>query len=942
MVDIAGNVSTTTTVTVGSTTSNILEQIGDHDWFRVNLTAGQSISVTVNGVTLEDSYLWIRNSSGALLFENDDANDSTLDSSASFAATYSGAYYIDVGAFNDAGDGTYQLSVQAVSVNDIPGNASTTASVTVGGSVSGDIELLGDHDWFRINLTAGQAISVTVNGVTLADSFLQIRNSTGTLITENDDLNGASLDSRASFAATYSGVYYIDVSGFEDSGTGTYQVTVAPFVAPPVGTVDQFVTQLVSGYYGGTGQHFQVSTGGSLTVNVTALTASGQTLARDALALWSDVIGVRFAEVTSGGQIIFDDSEVGASTEQTSSGGFTTSARVNVSTQWLSDHGTGTSSYSFQTYVHEIGHALGLGHSGNYNETAAYPFDALYANDSWPVSVMSYFDQTENTYFANLGFNRAFAVTPMLADIAAMSQMYGLSTTTRADDTTYGFNSTAGRAVFDANMNPAIAYTVFDSGGIDTLDYSGFSNTQRIDLNSEMFSDVGGRVGTVTIARGTTIENAVGGSGADTIIGNAANNLIVGGAGADIMTGGAGADLFRGTVATLNADRITDLTSGDQILLTDANAGSFTFSLTGSTLTYSGGSMTLNGVAAGALVASAAAGGGVVLAFASAPPQPTQNARNDFNGDGRSDILWRDLGGTFGDWLATPNDAFSYNGAAGLTPISTVWQIAGTGDFNGDGRSDILWRNGSTGEFGDWLANASGGFAYNGAAGLTPITTAWVIAGTGDFNGDGRDDILWRNSTTGEFGNWLANSSGAFAYNAAAGLTAISNAWRIDGTGDFNGDGRDDILWRNTDGSFGTWLANAGGGFAYNGAAGVVAISNDWHIVGTGDFNGDGRDDILWRSDSGAFGNWLANASGGFAYNAAAGINASIGNDWDISGIGDYNGDGRDDILWRNDSGAFGDWLSNASGAFAFNAAAGIVSSVGPDWQVQAPDLHWA
>src|SRR5207244_3387453 len=142
--------------------------------------------------------------------------------------------------------------------------------------------------------------------------------------------------------------------------------------------------------------------------NVTALTLAGRILAREAFLLWSDIIGVTFQEVSSGGQITFDDNEDGAFADSDQVGGFTTSAHVNISTQWLSAYGTSLNSYSFQTYVHEIGHALGLGHAGNYNGDAQYPFDALYSNDSWAVTVMSYFDQQENTYFAGQGFTETF------------------------------------------------------------------------------------------------------------------------------------------------------------------------------------------------------------------------------------------------------------------------------------------------------------------------------------------------------------------------------------------------------------------------------------------------------------------------------------------------------------------------------------------------------
>ncbi len=170
----------------------------------------------------------------------------------------------------------------------------------------------------------------------------------------------------------------------------------------------------------------------------------------------------------------------------------------------------------------------------------------MFANDGWSTSVTSYFDQQVNTHFADLGFTPGFVVTPMVADIIGMSQLYGLSTTTRAGDTTYGFNSNAGRDIYNAALFPSVVYTVFDSGGLDTLDYSGFTAPQLINLEPETFSNVGGLTGNVTIARGVTIENAIGGSGNDELRGNASANSLYGRAGDDRLDGGAGNDWLDG------------------------------------------------------------------------------------------------------------------------------------------------------------------------------------------------------------------------------------------------------------------------------------------------------------------------------------------------------------------------------------------------------------
>src|ERR1700677_1650158 len=268
--------------------------------------------------------------------------------------------------------------------------------------------------------------------------------------------------------------------------------------------------------------------------------------------------------------------------------------------------------------------------------------------------------------------------------------------------------------------------------------------------------------------------------------------------------------------------------------------------------------------------------------IANVPLLPT----SDFNvGDGMSDILWSNT--TTGDraiWYS--------NGSGDFTPqdlgvVSMNWQIAGTGDFDGNGLADILWSN-TTGDRAIWYSNGSGGFTPQD---LGVVSTNWQIAGTGDFDGNGLADILWSN-TNGDTAIWYSNGAGGFTPQD---LGVVSTNWQIAGTGDFKGNGLADILWSNTTtGDRAIWYSNGSGGFT-NQDLGVV--STDWQIAGTGDFDGNGLADILWRnSATGDTTIWDSNGSGGFT-SEDLGI---VSTNWKIAGVGDFNRNGLSGILWGN------------------------------------------
>ncbi|KJU83186.1 FG-GAP repeat-containing protein [Candidatus Magnetobacterium bavaricum] len=292
----------------------------------------------------------------------------------------------------------------------------------------------------------------------------------------------------------------------------------------------------------------------------------------------------------------------------------------------------------------------------------------------------------------------------------------------------------------------------------------------------------------------------------------------------------------------------------------------------------------------------------------------TKKTKKDFNNDNKSDIILqssstRDVA----VWLMDGAKKAKADYAAKGVPEN--WVVKTAEDFNGDRKADVMWQNTETGDVYIWLMDGTS--ATSGAYASTGITSDWQIKAVGDFDGDARNDVLWQNTQTGAVYVWLMDGntqkSGGYV------VKSMQPQWQIKGTGDFDDDDNFDVLLQNQNtGDVYVWLMD--GTSIKKGDYISRGVPGDWQVRAVADYNGDGKADIHWEDskNKGSFYVWLMDGTdikGGDFVKPKGGSshefqhkfrqmteNSSGSGTWDMKSVGDYNGDGMNDMLWQDGS----------------------------------------
>lgn len=296
----------------------------------------------------------------------------------------------------------------------------------------------------------------------------------------------------------------------------------------------------------------------------------------------------------------------------------------------------------------------------------------------------------------------------------------------------------------------------------------------------------------------------------------------------------------------------------------------------------------------------------------------------DTTRDRRAEMFWRDVdGGGVAWWTldgATPT-------ASAYFPAGPEWTLAGTGDFDGNGSTDLVWRRRGDGATYVWLLDGLSILGYRDFGTRAP--PEWVLAGAPDLDGDGISDFLWRAPNGGNY-HWL--SVGDFANQSLFDIYFWPWSTRLLGFGDTNRDGFSEALLMDWNGTvYLVYRLSPPAATPY--VLTPVAIGKlapfTWTLAAFADFDGDGRSDLLWRAYTGEIYIW-------FMRSATVTWTGEVWNPglaWSIRAVSDFDGDGKADLLWRHADGAMYLWKMNGASV----SASLPLSHPGGRWQVTAP-----
>jgi hypothetical protein len=273
---------------------------------------------------------------------------------------------------------------------------------------------------------------------------------------------------------------------------------------------------------------------------------------------------------------------------------------------------------------------------------------------------------------------------------------------------------------------------------------------------------------------------------------------------------------------------------------------------------------------------------------------------------------------------AAQDSAGNLSLAATSTDNTVTYFRTEISDFNGDGKSDLIWQD-SNGTPVVWYLNGTT-FSGSGDSLVFPGSPAgWRIAGVGDFNGDGKVDLVAQNGNTISIGVM----NGKTVQSTQTVPTAVPSGWFLRAVADFDGDGQSDLVLQNQNGSVVVWLMNGNPATVKSGVVVYGSALPGWTVRGAADFTGDDQPDILLQHDNGTVVVWPMT---GTTMGTGITVSGPVAG-WTVRGTADLDGDGKTDIVWQYTDGRINGWLMNGT---TLKSGITIYSSAVPGWTIQA------
>ncbi|MDC1183973.1 FG-GAP-like repeat-containing protein [Gammaproteobacteria bacterium] len=730
-----------------------------------------------------------------------------------------------------------------------------------------------------------------------------------------------------------------------------------------------------------TNYHWQNNSGSSYTTDIkyyvdSTFYAWEVSLITEVQANFAAVCNVTFTETNTGSvaDIYWDDPSGGGSAygmaefPRSALNVYNTDYQSTVSIYYQNYENSGTQymgSFDSVTYLHELGHAMGLAHPHDTGSSSSV-FAGVSSNgdtgdydmNQGIYTTMTYVDgwytggsqatPSNNTY--------GYQMTPMALDIAALQNMYGANTTYANGTNTY---------TLDTSNNTGTGYqSIWDTGGTDTITNASSSSACVIDLRAATLGNevggggyvsyVGGIYAGYTIANNVVIENAIGGSGNDTITGNSAANTLTGGSGNDTLTGGTGNDTYyvdsTDDTVTENSGEGTDTVSSSATFTLSSNVEDLT--LTGSSAINGTGNSDANTITGNSAANTLTGGAGNdTLTGGAGNDTLTGGAGDDtLTGGTGNDVIIGGAGtnsavGGAGDDFVLINGShgsaqtISSSSVAHSTTSVSLSGIEGKAfldvnlsgsfqagalnfaDISGDGLVDIImetsdhdfyFSSGTGSGASGGLGTASVGLQHGGPSGFTENQVQFT-----DMNGDGKYDSVYQgidNRFWVNYGQDVGFSGASLVAEHGGGFNTAQVQYA-----DTNGDSKSDLIFQGTDNRFWVQLGESDG---FGGATLAATHGGGFNPeqVQYSDLNGDGKIDLLFQGSDNRFWANLGVASGF----GGATLVAEHGGPFVAGAVqyGDVDGDGKSDLMFQGSDNRFWVNLGTSNGFGAAQLAA--------------------